>query len=95
MLTEPVSGVTRWRSTAPADIVWFDVPPDFIAFHRPSGKTHFLNEASKLLLNKLLSEPKDLAEILDVFPSNKARRHVEQMRDLLVHLEGLGLIKRA
>ena len=82
-----------------AEIDWFDVPPDFIAFHRPSGKTHFLNEASKLLLTELLVVPKNLTEILNVFPSNEdddeARRHVLPMQDLLMHLEALGLIEQA
>jgi PqqD family protein of HPr-rel-A system len=99
LLTAPVSSITRWRSRAPADVVWFDIPPDFIAFHRPSGKTHFLNEASKVLLTELLAEPKELAEILNVFPivaeEGGDNLRADKMQDLLVHLEALGLIERA
>ena len=99
MLTEPVTSATRWRSRAPAEIVWFDVPPDFIAFHRPSGKTHFLNEASKVLLTDVLAEPRDLREVLDVFSSdaadNIADEYAERMQSMLAHLEDLGLIERA
>ena len=99
MLTEPVSDVIKWCSRAPAEVIWFDVPPDFIAFHRPSGKTHFLNAASKVLLTEILTLPSDFGEILEVFPSdeddNEAHRHVIEMRNLLAHLEALGLIERS
>jgi hypothetical protein len=99
LLTEPVSDVIKWRSRAPAEVIWFDVPPDFIAFHRPSGKTHFLNAASKVLLTELLTLPSDFGEILEVFPSdedgNEAHRHDIGMRNLLAHLEALGLIERS
>ncbi len=99
MSTVSVSSATRWRSNTPSDLVWFDVPPDFIAFHRPSGKTHFLNEASKVLLTELLTEPRDLKEILEVFShdvaDDVADGLVERMGEMLEHLEGLGLIERA
>ena len=98
MLSEPVSNVVKWCSRSSAEVVWFDAPPDFIAFHRPSGKTHFLNEASKVLLTELLTVPRDLGEILEAFSPNdddEARRHVLPMQDLLTHLEALGLIERA
>ncbi len=99
MSAEPVSDVIKWRSRSSAEIDWFDVPPDFIAFHRPSGKTHFLNAASKVLLTELLTLPRDIGEILEVFPSDEdddeAHRHIIGMQKLLAHLEALGLIERS
>ncbi len=99
MSTEPVSCVTSWRSRVPAEISWFDIPPDFVAFHRPSGKTHFLNESSKVLLTDILIEPKDLTAILAAFSTEvadeTADRYVEQMKAMLTHLEDLGLIEQA
>ncbi len=98
MSAKPVSSANRWRSRAPDEIVWFDIAPDFVAFHRPSGKTHFLNAASKLLLTDTLIEPANLPSILGAISSGSVDETVEdyqqQMIVMLEHFESLGLVER-
>ena len=47
-----------WRAGPAQDLVWADFGDDSIVYHRPSGKTHFLNGATALLLKTVLLEPK-------------------------------------
>jgi PqqD family protein of HPr-rel-A system len=48
----------EWRAGPAQDLIWVDFGDDCIVYHRPSGKTHFLNGASALLLKTVLLEPK-------------------------------------
>ena len=79
------------------DILWVSFDDDFVVYHRPSGKTHFLNEASKILLTELLADAKDLPSILDAFAVEDSEEHSEeyahQMKGMLARLEDLGLIQ--
>jgi PqqD family protein of HPr-rel-A system len=43
----------RWVAADPDDLTWVHWPDGAAVFHRPSGKTHFLNPASVLLLDQL------------------------------------------
>ena len=99
MSSESGSNATRWLGCADDNVVWLDFAPDFVAYHRPSGRTHFLNESSKALLTEILAEPKDLNTILAVFSpavaDSMVDTYVEHMQAMLEHLEGLGLIERA
>lgn len=96
--TEPESSSLSWRSRPQDRIVWAFFDNDFVAFHRPSGKTHFLNAASYLLLNDVLGEARDLPYILGVFDSDETPRddeaYASEMLSLLHRLETLGLIER-
>ena len=98
MSAKPVSSANSWRSRAPHEIVWFDIAPDFVAFHRPSGKTHFLNAASKLLLTDTLIESANLPFILDAISAEPADERDEdfpqQMIAMLEHFESLGLVEK-
>ena len=81
------------------DIVWVSFGEDFVVFHRPSGKTHFLNEASKFLLTELLLDARDFPSILEAFASDDSEDHseeyVRQMKSMLARLEDLGLVRSA
>ena len=88
----------RWRSTAAADCVWTALDGDFVLFYRPSGRTHFVNAATAMLLEHVLVDPQDtedaslaLAAAGLAGDSPALRRHVEE---LLVRLEELGLVTR-
>ena len=98
MSAKPVSSANRWRSRAPDEIVWFDIAPDFVAFHRPSGKTHFFNAASKLLLTDTLLESADLPSILAAISSGSMDEMAEDFRQqmivMLEHFESLGLVEQ-
>ena len=88
----------KWRSQTPEDIMWVVYDDDFIAYHRPSGKTHFLNAASYLLVCEILNEPMDFEDIAKEFASNDIDGdpdgYLEEMTSLLDRLEALGLIER-
>ena len=87
-----------WRSRPPEEIVWAVFGNDYVAYHRPSGKTHFLNAASQLLIRDILTEPTALSAIADEFASeitdSHADAYLEQMRAMLDRLEHLGLVER-
>ncbi len=90
----------KWRSPPPDAIVWTRWDGDqFVAYHRPSGITHFLNAASALLITELLVEPADAAAVATAFEAAQGdagwEQHLEEITTMLVHLEHLGLIRRA
>jgi len=95
---EQVSSSPKWRSRSSSQIVWAIFDQDYVAFHRPSGKTHFLNEASYLLISEILAEPQSLDTIVREFVSGEDEAnpapYASQMRAMLDHLEDFGLVDR-
>lgn len=91
-------GNVRWRSAAPGDTAWVGWGHDHIAYHRPSGKTHFLNASSKRLITELLCEPTDLASIVEAFGvvegDSEWQAQTDEMHSMLDRLEQLGLVER-
>ena len=89
---------SMWRARLPDEFIWAHFDADYIAFHRPSGKTHFLNAASHLLIVEVLTRARDLDAIVSEFVSNEDNddpaAYVEQMRAMLDHLENLGVVDR-
>ena len=89
----------RWQQNRRDDCVWFDCGDGSIAYHRPSGKTHLLNDASCRLLRELLKEPMDLAAIAAEFEPGQNESpsddYLERMALMLRRLEQFGLIERA
>ena len=89
----------RFRAVHSGALVWADFQGGSALNHVPSGKTHFLNEGTTLLLKRVLIEPGDaesaaarLALLQHARLEPRLVTHVEQ---LLLHLEGLGLVDRA
>ena len=90
----------KWQSPPADAIVWTSWDDDqFIAYHRPSGITHFLNAASAALITELLIEPSDAETIARAFEpaigDSDWDEHLDEIIGMLVHLEHLGLIRRA
>ena len=89
---------TRWQARPLDDVVWVEWGHDHVAYHRPSGATHFLNASSKILITEILSCPKEADEVTKAFgtetdsPDWSARS--EEMRAMLEQLEHLGFIER-
>ena len=52
-----------WRASPVEDIAWVRFDDEYVAYHRPSGKTHFLNAATHRLLTDLLVEPASVATV--------------------------------
>jgi len=53
----------RWRGVAPADLVRSEFDDHHAVYHRPSGKTHFLNPSAGSLLGLIAGRPSDVATI--------------------------------
>jgi PqqD family protein of HPr-rel-A system len=87
-----------WRAAPPEDLVWNTWDDEFVVFHRPSGRTHFLNAASAEIITRHLSRPASTVDIADAYPSPdetiNAEHHLEDILSLLERFEHLGLIKR-
>ena len=98
MSSEQLASLPKWRSRSADEFVWAVFDKDYVAYHRPSGKTHLLNAASQLLVCDILSEPRGLSAIADEFTSDATNNHpdiyLEQMKAMLDRLEHLGLIER-
>ena len=98
MKTQKSEKNLRWCSAAPDDIVWVGWGHDHIAYHRPSGKTHFLNASSKRLITELLCEPTNLAEVAEAFgvagATSERLSQMDELHSMLDRLEQLGLVER-
>jgi len=88
----------KWSATSPNDVLWADWGADFVAYHRPSGKTHLLNAASQLLITRVLSTPRTTSEVVAELASLQSRpidtAYSESIDILMGRLEQLGLVER-
>lgn len=99
-MNKPFSSADRtWRIPDTDDILWAHWGDEFIAFHRPSGKTHLLNAASEALLTRILVEMKTTADVVRELTAGEDGEPedglVVEIEALLIHLDELGLIVRS
>lgn len=88
----------RWHATDPTTIRWERFGDHYAAYHRPSGKTHFLNGASRTLLCDILSEPKPERQVAAEFAGDGDELPAEfgdELRAMLERFEQLGLVRRS
>ena len=89
----------RFRAAAPDRLQWAEWGGERVVFHRPSGKTHLLNEAGWRLLTDVLSEPLSVAQIIGGLAAADADEidagFAPRVMALLARFEELGLIERA
>jgi PqqD family protein of HPr-rel-A system len=87
-----------WQGPDADAISWAQWGDDFVAYHRPSGRTHFLNTASHYLIAELLASPADIDAIASAFApptaSDDRQAHLEEISAMLEWLDQLGLIRR-
>ena len=87
-----------WRSAPQDDRVWLDWTAGGAVYHRPSGKTHFVNAATVLLLREVLREPTDETSasraLLAAQGLSDQPEFLDHVRRLLLRLEQLGLVER-
>lgn len=50
----------KWRSISPDRYLVAGWNGEFAVYHRPSGKTHFLNDAGLLLISDILTRPQTI-----------------------------------
>ena len=89
---------TRWQHARPQDCVWSDCGDAYVVFHRPSGKTHLMNDASARLLRELLRSAETLEAVACEFEpgigNHESAEYLERLVAMLRRLEQLGLIER-
>jgi PqqD family protein of HPr-rel-A system len=80
------------------DCAWFAFEGGAALHHRPSGKTHFLNESGRLLLAQALARPATaagaaaaLARLQGAPPS---AAFVHEVAGLISRFEEVGLVQR-
>lgn len=91
------SDLVRWRAAQPGCIAWAHCGNRVVAYHRPSGKTHFLNDASYALLSDVLGKPRTLEEIAHTMfggDDDAPDAFVEQLYGQLDRFEQIGLVYR-
>lgn len=88
----------RWRAVAQSEFVWANEGEAPVLYHRRSGRTHFVNAATALLLQEILLEPKDAGEAAAALAAGQAAPEEtdlpEQVQAILLRLEELGLVER-
>jgi len=79
--------------------MWADWDELSVIYHRPSGKTHFINATTAFLLEQGLDQPatvesaaRAVAQARDVPVDDELLADID---DTLLRLEELGLIERA
>ena len=80
-------------------------PDSYAVFHRPSGKTHFLNAAGYRLITEILERPGDTASIAAelavavavavAVAEEPSPLNVDEVHAMLVRFEYLGLVDRS
>lgn len=87
-----------WRSVDPDQLLWNGWDDEHVVYHRPSGRTHFLNAASAALVQYFLVEPRSTQAVAMSFPPPDgpadSPEHHEEIALLLARLEHLGMIER-
>ena len=89
----------HWKSVPATDIAWVGWDGSYAGYHRPSGRTHFLNGSSYSLVTDFLRSAQDLDSVLDSIASGQEPQARESLRhevlELLEQLEHVGLIEKA
>jgi PqqD family protein of HPr-rel-A system len=87
-----------WRAGRADELVWAQFGTDFVLYHRRSGKTHFLNAATAVLLKEVLIQPKSsleaAQELADRQTAVASQDFLAAVQHSLEHLEYLGLVER-
>jgi PqqD family protein of HPr-rel-A system len=88
----------RWVAADPAELLWVHSEAGAVVLHRPSGKTHFLNEASVILLQGLTEAPACEAEAASWLMAGQVSEPgsllIGQVTSILQRFEQLGLVRR-
>jgi PqqD family protein of HPr-rel-A system len=88
----------QWRAVPLEQVILTEWDGEYVAYHRPSGKTHFLNAPGVTLLSDILVYPSSLEK------STRSLAHslgieadaafLEHVKALLLRFEELGLVER-
>ncbi len=85
----------RWLAAPAAQLAWLRFGEDAVVYHRPSGKTHFLNAASAQLIGEVLAQPRSArSAAMRLADGEVDDAYVETVAGLLQRLSELGLVTR-
>ena len=93
----PNTETVSWQACPNDDLLWAPFSGSAAVYHRPSGKTHFLNAASVYLVGTLLQKPVSTADVLSLMNLDTAGDDGSDDDELvatLERLEILGLVRR-
>lgn len=92
------SSDATWLAASGDDLLWAEWGGDHVVFHRPSGKTHLLNAASRHLLTSALTAPRGTDEVARVLAeaddAELDPQYVAEVEAMLDRFEQLGLVDR-
>ncbi len=88
---------TKWNVIEPCDFHWRSWDGQHVVYNPASGDTHLLNPIAGQSLQILQQSPADVAELAERVASRlnvpSDRQLVEQVEELVVELNKLGLIE--
>lgn len=89
-----------WRRADAAQCAWAGWDDELgVIYHRPSGKTHFVNAATVFLLEQLLDAPQSAESATKALAAASGRAAdaalLDEVEGTLLRLEELGLIDSA
>ncbi|MEZ5532039.1 MAG: HPr-rel-A system PqqD family peptide chaperone [Steroidobacteraceae bacterium] len=86
-----------WRAES-AQCLWTDWDDLAVLYHRPSGKTHFINAPTAFLLEQFSAAPSTLDAVARALAEAQGRAIDDELREgvagMAQRLEELGLIER-
>lgn len=73
---------------------------EFAVYHRPSGKTHFLNEAGARLIDEILTRPRTIEEAARALAGctdgeDCDPEYVRRVAEMIARLEQIGFVDPA
>ena len=88
----------KWKVTDARSLLWERWDNEYAVFHAPSGKTHFLNLSSALILQFLARAESDVRRVADEIGRHSGTpvddALIQEVRQALLHFERLGLVTR-
>lgn len=88
-----------WQCADRAHCIWADWDDLSVLYHRPSGKTHFLNASAAYLLEQLMDGPVTAESAALMLAAAQERAASDELRadvaSTLLRLAELGLIESA
>jgi PqqD family protein of HPr-rel-A system len=88
------------RSASSNDLLWATWNDEHAVFHRPSGKTHFLNDTGARLIQEILTKPKSVDDAARALAGASVgddcdAEFIQQVDETMQRLEQIGLIEPA
>jgi PqqD family protein of HPr-rel-A system len=88
----------QWIAAPESALRWWEHDGEHVLYHRPSGKTHFVNASMWLLLSEVLSAPRSLesltAELASLLGVPCDEEFAASIATMIPRLEELGLVRR-